>query len=307
VDRSEITAELASRLVAAQFPQWADLPVVPAGHNGWDNATFRLGERLSVRLPNGAGYAEQVEKEHRWLPALARHLPLPIPQPIALGHPANGYPWPWSIYRWIEGQPANLAAIADMPRFAGDLAAFLSELYALDATGGPPPGRHSASRGGPLSVWDEQTRKSIDLLAGTINATAAIELWEEALATKWELPPVWIHGDVIGSNLLVTNGELSAVIDFGCSAVGDPACDLAVNWMFFEGTSSDAFRRGLPLDEATWTRGRGWALWKALITLAAEKQQPGHAEAAAYRMGWRQTPARVIDLALADHRRTAGL
>lgn len=305
MDRPEITAEVATRLVAEQFPQWADLPVVPVVHNGWDNTTFRLGEELSVRLPSGDGYAAQVEKEHRWLPVLAPQLPLPIPQPVGQGRPGSGYPWPWSIYRWIDGQPANLARIADMTRFAGEVARFLAALYAIDASGGPAAGQHSASRGGPLTRWDEWTRESIELLVADIDARAVTEVWETALASTWEFAPVWVHGDVIGSNLLVADGELCAVIDFGCSAVGDPACDLAAEWMFFDGENGEAFRRGLPLDAATWARGRGWALWKALITLAGEKEDDGHAEATTRRMGWRHTPREVVDLVLADHRRAA--
>jgi aminoglycoside phosphotransferase (APT) family kinase protein len=306
VDRHEITAEVAAHLVAEQFPEWAGLPVMPVEHNGWDNQTFRLGDQLSVRLPSGDGYAAQVEKEHRWLPALARKLPLPIPQPVALGRPSKGYPWPWSIYRWLDGEPANLGHIADLTRFAGDVAGFLAQLYAIDASDGPPAGQHSASRGGPLTRWDEWTRESIDLLADDLDAEAVTEVWETALASAWDKPPVWVHGDVIGSNLLVADGELCAVIDFGCSAVGDPACDLAVDWMFFDGSSSEEFRRGLPLDEATWARGRGWALWKALVTLAGEKESAGHARATTQRMGWRHSPREVVDLILADHRRASG-
>lgn len=302
MDRSDITAELAARLVAEQFPQWADLPIVAAAHNGWDNTTFRLGDDLSIRLPSGPGYAPQVEKEHRWLPELAPHLPLPIPTPAALGRPGCGYPLPWSIYWWIDGEPANLAAIPDMTAFARDLAAFLSALYAIDAAGGPGSGQHSASRGGPLTVWDAWTRQAIGQLAGEIDAPAVMRLWDTAVASRWEQTPVWVHGDVIGSNLLATDGKLSAVIDFGCSAVGDPACDLAAAWMFFDGEARVAFREGLAFDADTWTRGRGWALWKALVTLAGEQDEPGHADATVHRMGWRTTPAQLIEQVLAEDR-----
>jgi aminoglycoside phosphotransferase (APT) family kinase protein len=226
MDRDEITAQVAARLVAGQFPQWAELPVVPVGLNGWDNTTFGLGGELSVRLPSGEDYVPQVSKEHRWLPVLAGRLPLPGPEPVALGRPAAGFPWPWSVYRWIEGEPACLGRVADLTAFAADLAGFLAALYAIDAGGGPPPGLHSAFRGGPLMTWDEQARTSIDLLAEDIDARAAIGVWEAALASPWQQRPVWVHGDVAASNLLLSGGALRAVIDFGCAAAGDPACDL---------------------------------------------------------------------------------
>ncbi|MGD0373781.1 MAG: aminoglycoside phosphotransferase family protein [Streptosporangiaceae bacterium] len=299
--RGEITADVAARLVAGQFPQWADLPVVPVGLNGWDNTTFRLGDELSIRLPSAHGYVAQVGKEHRWLPVLARHLPLPIPEPVAVGRPDEEFPRPWSIYRWIEGEPACAGRIADPAGFASDLAGFLAALYAIDTSGGPPPGVHSASRGGPLATWDEQTRQSIRLLADDIDAKAATKVWDTALAGTWEQAPVWVHGDVTASNLLVSAGALHAVIDFGCAAVGDPACDLVMAWTFFAGDSVTAFRRGLHFDDATWARGRGWALWKALITIGIEKEGGGDAHAAARRFGWRHSPRQIIDFVIADH------
>jgi aminoglycoside phosphotransferase (APT) family kinase protein len=306
MNRDEITAEVAARLVADQFPQWAGLPVVPAGLNGWDNTTFRLGGELSVRLPSGEEYVEQVSKEHRWLPVLAGQLPLPIPEPVALGRPAAGFPWPWSVYRWIEGEPASLGQVADLAAFAGDLAGFLAALYAIDASDGPPPGQHSAFRGGPLTTWDEQTRTAIDLLADDIDAAAASRVWENALASPWQQAPVWVHGDVTASNLLLAGGALHAVIDFGCAAVGDPACDLVMAWTFFPGQAGAVFREGLPFDEATWARARGWALWKALVTSSGGKHGDDGGQAAARRFGWRYTPRQVVSRVIADHARPAG-
>ena len=205
MDRDEITAEVAARLVAGQFPQWAALPVVPVGLNGWDNTTFRLGGELSIRLPSGGSYVAQISKEHRWLPVLAGHLPLPIPEPVAVGRPAAGFPWPWSVYRWIEGEPACAGQVLGLATFAADLAGFLAALYAIDARGGPPPGVHSAFRGGPLSTWDEQTRKSIHLLRDDIDTRAATEIWDTALASTWQQAPMWVHGDVTASNLLIAD------------------------------------------------------------------------------------------------------
>lgn len=263
-----IDAALVRRLVADQFPRWADLPVRPVEMDGWDNTTFRLGEDMSVRLPSGAQYALQVEKEHEWLPELAPLLPLPIPIPLARGAPADGYPFQWSVYRWLEGETATVERIADLRRFAADLARFLGALRRIDPACGPPPGRHNSFRGGPLAVYDSETRQAIPTLDGQIDADAASAVWDAALAATWHGPPVWFHGDVAWGNLLVRAGELSAVIDFGTSGVGDPSCDLAIAWTLFRGESRDAFRAALQLDDATWARGRGWTLWKTLITLA---------------------------------------
>lgn len=279
----EIDVELVSKLVAEQFPQWAGLPVRPVELSGWDNRTFHLGERMTVRLPSAEGYTPQVEKEHHWLPRLAPHLPLPIPVPLGRGVPSNDFPWPWSVYRWIEGESAITGRIADLAQFAAGLAKFLVALQGIDASEGPPAGPHSFYRGAPLSVYDADTQRSLALLAGEIDTDAAQAVWDEALRTTWDGPPVWFHGDVAAGNLLVRDGELSAVIDFGCTGVGDPACDLAIAWTLFSGESRAAFRAGLPLDEGTWARGRGWALWKALITLAEYREtNPLKADEARY-------------------------
>lgn len=201
-----------------------------AGRARRDNTTFRLGDDLSMRFPSADRYVAQVDKEHRWLPILARHLPLAIPEPVAMGQPGSGFPRPWSIYRWIDGDPASVGRIADVTAFASDLAVFLAALYAIDASDGPAPGKHNFFRGGPLDTFDAQSRKSIQLLADEIDCDGATEVWEAALASTWDRSPVWMHGDVAASNLLVADGSLRAVIDFGCAAVGDPACDLVMAW-----------------------------------------------------------------------------
>jgi aminoglycoside phosphotransferase (APT) family kinase protein len=306
VDRDAITADAAARLVAGQFPQWAGLPVVPVKLNGWDNTTFRLGEELSVRLPSGDGYAAQVAKEHRWLPFLAPRLPLPIPEPVAMGRPSEEFPRPWSVYRWIAGEPASAGQVAEPVAFAWHLAGFLTALQAIDASDGPPAGEHNFFRAGPLAVYDQQTRRLIRTSAGDVDAGGAAKVWDAALASNWELPPVWVHGDVTGSNLLVGNGALHAVIDFGGLAAGDPACDLVMAWTFFTGESAAAFRRGLRLDEQTWARGRGWALWKALLMIGDEKEGRRGGHDAARRFGWRHSPRQIVDLVIADHARLAG-
>lgn len=265
-----IDAGLVRRLIAAQFPQWADLPVEKVEPGGWDNRTFRLGAAMSVRLPSAKRYAAQVEKEQAWLPRLAPQLPLPIPAPVAMGRPGEGYDWPWSVCRWIEGTPASDSDGLDLTRLALDLAGFLSALQAADADGGPAAGAHSFHRGGDLRVYDAETRAAIAALGDRIDPAAAMAVWEAGLAAAWAGPPVWVHGDVAAGNLLVDRaGRLCAVIDFGCCAVGDPACDLAVAWTLFAGDSRAAFRAALPLDAGTWARGRAWCLWKALIVWAA--------------------------------------
>ncbi len=263
-----INASLVRRLIASQFPEWRDLPIEPVALSGWDNRTFHLGRDMSVRLPSAADYELQIEKEHQWLPKLAPHLPLPIPLPLAMGSPEHGYPWKWSIYRWLEGQSANSAPIGDLTEFAIDLARFLGALYKIDTTGGPAPGLHSFYRGGSLSVYDTDTRQAIASLESKIDATSATAVWEAALSTSWTNPPVWVHGDISAGNLLVKGGKLCAVIDFGQLAIGDPACDLAINWTLFHGKSRETFRRMLSLDKGTWARARGWTLWKALVVAA---------------------------------------
>jgi aminoglycoside phosphotransferase (APT) family kinase protein len=292
--KAEITPAVVSRLVRSQFPQWADLPVTAVDLDGSDNTTFRLGRALSVRLPSHDALA-QIDKEHQWLPRLAPHLPLPIPEPVAKGLPSPDFPRPWSIYRWLAGETATADRINNLTAFAAQLADFLVALYRCDPQGGPPPGPHSFHRGGPLSVWDDQTRHALNSLKDVIDSEAATAVWNAALAAESHAPDVWVHGDITGSNLLVVGGHLAAVIDFGGTAVGDPACDTTIAWTLFRDTSREAFISRLPLDNATWARGRGWALWKALITLTADLDSPGYGAKAAHRFGWRWGPADVVE------------
>jgi aminoglycoside phosphotransferase (APT) family kinase protein len=264
----DIDAALARRLIDAQFPQWSHLAIEPVEVDGWDNRTFRLGSELSIRLPTGDWYAQQVDKEQRWLPVLAPQLPLPIPTPVARGEPAAGYPYSWSVYRWLDGDLASRARIDDLTGFAASLAAFLNALARIDATGGPEPGQHNFYRGGPLATYEAETLAAVDALGEEIPRDAVLRVWEDAMTTTWDRDPVWLHGDVASGNLLVRDGRLAAVIDFGSSGVGDPACDVVIAWTFLSGPSRDRFRADLDVDAATWSRGRGWALWKALITRA---------------------------------------
>ena len=294
--RVEIDVSLVRRLVRSQFPEWADLPIKPVESDGWDNRTFRLGDQMSVRLPSAEWYAGQVEKEHRCLPRLAPLLPLPIPFPLAMEIPNEASPWYWSVYRRLEGGNATVERIDDLRQFAAALARFLAALQQIDPTGGPPAGPHNFFRGGSLAIYDAETRHAIASLQGKIDSRAVTAVWEAALEATWHGTPVWLHGDVSAANLHVRGGRLSAVIDFGCSAVGDPACDLTIAWTLFTGESRKAFRAALVVDGATWARGRGWALWKGLITLAAH----GDTNPLEARMA-----RRAINEVLGDHARDA--
>ena len=288
----DVDVPLVRRLIARQFPQWAHLPIEPVADDGWDNWTFRLGERMKVRLPSDKGYAEQAEKESFWLPRLAPHLPVAIPVPLGLGEPDLDYPWHWSVYEWLEGEPANRGNVADLTAFAEHVAGFLRELQAIDASGGPPPGTHNFFRGAPpMSIYGEEARRSVDALAAGIDAPAAHAVLDAAEAAAWSGPPVWVHGDIATGNLLVRDGRLSAVIDFGSAAAGDPACDLVLAWTFLDGASRQAFRRVIAADPPMWARARGWAVWKAALVFASNS--PINAS--------ENHPRAVIEAAIAEH------
>lgn len=300
-----LTTDFVSELVATQFPEWADLSVSHVEFDGWDNTTFRLGTEFAVRLPSGPEYAAQVEKEQEWLPRLAPLVPLPIPIPLANGRPSKDFPYPWSVYRWIDGDIAARARIDELTAFAEELADFLVALQRIHTIGGPAPGQHSYFRGCSVTFADPSrfhrtpgnwaVRESIANLGGEVDAALAIEVWEAALAPGEADRPAWVHGDVAPSNLLVVNGRLSAVIDWGCSAFGDPACDLGIAWTFFSGDSREAFRERLSLDRETWSRARAWALWVPLYRLADLVDQPDPREGAYWRS--------IINEILQDHAR----
>jgi aminoglycoside phosphotransferase (APT) family kinase protein len=257
---------LVRRLLAAQVPRWADLPIAAVPSAGTDNALYRLGDDMVVRLPRIGWATGQVEKEQCWLPRLAPHLPLAIPVPLAKGAPGAGYPWHWSVYRWLEGEHATDEHIADPRDLAGDLARFVCALRRIDASDGPHPEDQNSVRGAPLAKRDAETRAAIAALADTFDNGALTAAWSAALAAPaWDGPPVWIHGDLQSGNLLAVRGRLHAVIDFGCLGVGDPACDLMVAWNLLSAESRVAFRAALAVDDATWARGRGWALTVGLV------------------------------------------
>jgi aminoglycoside phosphotransferase (APT) family kinase protein len=264
-DEVDTDADLVGRLLAAQFPQWADLPIEPVRPVGTDNALYRLGDDMVARLPRRERTARTLAKERHWLPKLAPRLPIAAPIPLADGMPAEGYPFEWSLYTWLEGENATIERVTDPSRLATDLAQFVGALQRIDTRGGPPPGDHNFFRGVPLAMRDEATRAAIASLGVSIDVGTVTAAWEAALrAPEWERPGVWIHGDLDVRNLLVQEGRLSAVIDWGGLGVGDPACDVMVAWKVLSAETRDSFRAALSVDEATWARGRGWALSQAL-------------------------------------------
>ena len=256
---------LVRQLLSVQFPKWKDLSIRYVPSSGTDNALYRLGNEMVVRLPRIDWAVGQVEKEHEWMPKLASHLPLAIPVPLEMGKPAYGYPWNWSVYHWLEGENRAANNLANPVQAAIDLAEFLSALQHIDTTGGPLAKEYDL-RGEPLLSRDEATREAIKALNGLIDTKAVTKVWENSLqSSEWNHAPVWFHGDVLPGNLLFKHEKLSAVIDFGGLGVGDPACDLMIAWNLFTGESRDAFRSALGVDDATWARGRGHALSQALI------------------------------------------
>jgi aminoglycoside phosphotransferase (APT) family kinase protein len=265
VDEVDTDVLLVRRLLASQFPQWADLPLTPVRSAGTDNAIYRLGSDMVVRLPRIHWAVGQVEKEHSLLPFLAPFLPLAIPVPLAMGEPGEGYPWQWSVYEWLEGESATIERIADPCQAAIDLAQFLAALQRIDTTGELLAG-HNLRDVPSLATRDTNTRSAIAALDGMIDTNIALQVWEEALmAPELTQAPVCIHGDLLPGNLLVHRNCLSAVIDFGGLGVGDPACDLKIAWGLFKDESREVFRKALAVDDAMWTRGRGYALSQAVI------------------------------------------
>jgi aminoglycoside phosphotransferase (APT) family kinase protein len=265
-DEIETDAALVRRLLEEQFPQWAELTIERVPSSGTDNALYRLGAEMVVRLPRIHWAVGGIEKELRWLPLLAPRLPVSIPVPLAKGEPADGYPWTWSIYSWLDGENPALEGAADERALALDLAAFVTAVRALDLADGPP-----ARRGRPLGEAQRgPARAALAELRGLglIDVDAATAAWEEALAApQWTGPPVWVHGDLLAGNALLRDGRLAGVIDWSGVGVGDPACDLMVAWNLLSRDGRDVFRAAVGADEATWSRGRGWALSVALIQL----------------------------------------
>ena len=264
-DEVDTDITLVRRLLAAQFPQWAALRIDEVASYGTDHDIYRLGDHLAARMPRIGWAVGQATKEREWLPKLAPQLPLAVPVPLVIGRPAEGYPFEWSVYEWLPGENAD-SHIQDMNQAAIDLAAFIQALRQVDTSGAHPRPVHG--RGGPLIEGDEQVRRSITELGDRIDGDTTLRLWEESLsAAAWRGEEVWVHGDLLPGNLLVVDGRLSGVIDFGGLNVGDPACDLQPAWNMFADESRQRFLAELEVDEASWLRGRGWALYQAVSAL----------------------------------------
>jgi aminoglycoside phosphotransferase (APT) family kinase protein len=265
-DQVDVDADLVRRLVAEQHPQWSDLAVTPVSEFGTDHCLFHLGDALVARMPRIGWAAEQAASDARWLPRLVGHVPVALPVPLALGEPGAGYPFRWSVAPWLPGATPTATNI-DPLVLADELAAFVGALHAVDATGGPP--RTGGQRGTPIRGWDVAVREAVELAGKRIDGRAALAAWEHCLAAPdHDGDPVWIHGDLLAGNLLVDGGHLSAVIDFGALGVGDPAPDLQPYWSTLPAGAAPGFRQRIDdlcgYDEATWRRGRGWALGPAL-------------------------------------------
>ncbi len=263
----DIDDGLVRRLIAGQFRKWAELPVQRYPTGGTVNALYRLGDSMVVRLPLEKGGAEDLVMEQEWLPRLVPQLPTAIPEVLAAGEPAAGYPWPWAVYRWLAGEPPEGGALSEPALLAEDLAAFVAAMRSITLPQAP-----QAHRGGPLASLDTSTRVAIDELRGVpqeaVDCDAVTAVWEEALrAPGWDGQPVWLHADLMPGNLLVNGGRLTSVIDFGCMGVGDPACDLFPAWNLLPAGAREVFREALGVDDATWSRGRGRTLSQALIAL----------------------------------------
>ena len=266
-DEIETDATLVRRLLAAQFPQWADLTITPVVSTGTSNAIYRLGEALAVRLPRRPGGEAQVRREAKWLPWLAPRLPTPIPVPQGLGEETEAFAHVWAVCDWLTGSnpgPAEAASLA----FGADLAAAVAALQAIEAAAGLSPGGPNSRRGAPLAPRDGAVREALTALAGELDVSAAARIWDAALAAPpHQGQPVWLHGDLLAGNILAADGRLAGLIDFGCLGVGDPACDLMAAWTVLDRPVRAVFREALAFDEPAWARARGWALSVALIQI----------------------------------------
>ena len=258
-----IDTTLVASLLKQQFPTIADFPIKQVKHSGTDNAIFRLGNDKCIRFPRIDSANEQIKKEQTWLPKLAEHVTMTIPTPIKNGKSSDNYPYHWYIYHWIKGKDAYTEKPADLNQTATILASFINSLHTAPTNNAP-----YTRRGLPLLSQDEAVRKALLQLEDSIDVKSVTTMWEKCLnISEWNRPPVWLHGDLLPSNLVINNGKLHAIIDFGLMGIGDPACDLIPAWNLFDIKTREAFKKALLVDEDTWQRGIGWALSIALIIL----------------------------------------
>lgn len=262
-DELDIDVALVGRLIGAQFPEWAGLPLRRLASSGTENAMFRLGADKIVRLPRHPRAVDAIDHELRWLPRLGPRLPAAAPEPLGRGEPGEDFPWPWSVFSWLDGHNPVPGELEEPERLAEDLAAYVTALRRIDPAGGP-----AGYRGVPLATRDAYLREALAQLAGRVDTAAVTGVWEEALrAPEYTGAPIWAHGDLMAGNLLVADGRLTGVIDYGTVGVGDPAVDLIPAWCLLPAGARGVFRKAIGVDEAEWARGRGWALSIAVIAL----------------------------------------
>lgn len=266
--RFEVAQELAQSLIDSQFPVWSHLPLRKIGSAGTDNSIYRLGKELAVRFPVSVSAAEQIAKEHSWLPKLSS-LTVAIPIVAGAGRPTNQFPLPWSVMNWINGKDAASDNISDWLKMAEDLGQFVRELRGQNTLGAPAAGKHNGYRGTALVNLDQVARNAMNALEDLFDKACLLKIWEQALGVEpLAGSPVWVHGDIHAANIIVRNGSLVGIIDFGLMGVGDPACDLAPGWSFLPTYARDRFREAANVDEATWQRGKGWGLYIGVIALS---------------------------------------
>ncbi len=260
-DELLIDENLVRGLVAAQFPDWANLPLAVLTPSGTDNAMFSLGSDKVVRLPRTERTVANLTKECLWLPRLAKHLPIPIPVPISIGVPTDVYQLPWCVCERLPGLNLSIGRLDDLQQAARDMGEFVSALRQIDTADGP-----ICKRGMPLMTRDTETRAAIAATQTNFDPARATHIWEKALsAPNWTAAPLWIHGDLHSGNLLAEAGRISAVIDFGSAGIGDPAADLMIAWTLLDASAREVFRSIVLPDDDSWTRGRGWALTMGIV------------------------------------------
>ena len=286
-DEVDIDADLVRRLLEEQLPHLSELPIIRVRSTGTVNAIYRIGDDLYVRLPRVRDWADDLVNEAHWLPRLAPLLPLAVPEPVAMGVPAAGYPFHWAVYRWLDGQTYATDRVTDECQTARDMAAFVAALQRIHLHGS-----RRSHRDLPLPLRDAEARSSIAALGPSFDKPAVTAAWERALdAPAWDGESVWSHGDLLPPNVLVRDGHLTAVIDFGNVGVGDHALDVIPAWSMFGGTGREEFRAALEVDDATWARARGLALHQSLLII------PYYVET---NPGFMQMATRTVDQVLAD-------
>ena len=267
-DEVDIDVPLVRRLLAAQMPEYADRSLRRVASGGTDNAVFRLGADLAVRMPLHPGAVSGLLKEIRWLPEVAPHLPLDVPEIVATGQPDDRYPFPWAVVQWLPGEDALTGHVASMHELAGALGEFVSDMQSIDMTGAPTPGSDGFVRGGPLTTRDAVFRDALAQCEGLLDVERVAAVWDDALAAPgWQGPPVWLHADLLPGNLLVRDGRLTGVLDFGAMATGDPAYDVTPAWHLLDANTRPVFRKVVGADDAIWLRARGLVVSGGVIAL----------------------------------------